>query len=65
MLAFYDPDAKEVVIRGGTKFLDVPHRVVLAHELTHVLQDQHFDLNRLEALGARCAGPVAARRCAR
>ena len=28
--------------------LDVPHRVVLAHELTHVLQDQHFDLNRLE-----------------
>ena len=49
VLAFYDPDAKEVVIRGGTKFLDVPHRVVLAHELTHVLQDQHFDLNRLEA----------------
>jgi hypothetical protein len=47
VLAFYDPDAKEIVIRG--RHLDVPHRVVLAHELTHVLQDQHFDLPRLEA----------------
>jgi hypothetical protein len=56
VLAFYDPDAKEVVIRGGTKTLDVPHRVVLAHELTHVLQDQHFDLNRLEGSVRRAPG---------
>ena len=56
VLAFYDPDAKEVVIRGGTKFLDVPHRVVLAHELTHVLQDQHFDLNRLQDSVRRAPG---------
>ena len=56
MLAFYDPDAKEVVIRGGTKFLDVPHRVVLAHELTHVLQDQHFDLNQLQDAVRRAPG---------
>ena len=56
MLAFYDPDAKEVVIRGGTKFLDVPHRVVLAHELTHVLQDQHFDLNHLQDAVRRAPG---------
>jgi hypothetical protein len=48
VLAFYDPDAEEIVIRGGTKALDVPHRVVLVHELTHVLQDQHFDLAGLE-----------------
>ncbi len=47
VLAFYDPDAKEIVIRG-TGPLDVAHKVTLAHELTHVLQDQHFDLNRLE-----------------
>ncbi len=47
VLAFYDPDSKEIVIRG-TGPLDVAHRVTLAHELTHVLQDQHFDLNRLE-----------------
>jgi hypothetical protein len=45
-LAFYDPDKKQVVIRG--KQLDVPTRVTVVHELTHVLQDQHFDLNKLE-----------------
>ena len=48
VLAFYSPNRKEVVVRGlGTP--DAAHRVTLAHELTHVLQDQHFDLNRLEA----------------
>ena len=46
ILAFYDDQAKEVVIRGTT--LDVSHRATLAHELTHVLQDQHFDLPRIE-----------------
>jgi len=56
VLAFYDPDAKEVVIRGGTHGLDVPHRVVLAHELTHVLQDQHFDLQRLEGAVRKAPG---------
>ena len=48
VLAFYSPNRKEVVVRGlGTP--DAAHRVTLAHELTHVLQDQHFDLNRLQA----------------
>ena len=48
VLAFYSPDRKEVVVRGlGAP--DAAHRVTLAHELTHVVQDQHFDLNRLEA----------------
>ena len=37
---------KEIVIRG-TK-LDVSHRVTLAHELTHVLQDQYFDLPAIQ-----------------
>jgi hypothetical protein len=59
VLAFYDPDAEEVVIRGGTRHLDVPHRVVLAHELTHVLQDQHFDLGRLERDVRRAPGQSA------
>lgn len=48
VLAFYSSDNKEVVVRG-TGPLDPAHRVTLAHELTHVLQDQHFDLNALEA----------------
>jgi hypothetical protein len=47
VLAYYDPDTKKVVVRG-TGPLDVGHRVTLAHELTHVLQDQHFDLNSLK-----------------
>lgn len=46
ILAFYDPDKKRVRIQGTT--LDVATRVTLAHELTHALQDQHFDLNRSE-----------------
>lgn len=48
VLAFYSPDTKEVVVRG-TGVPDAAHRVTLAHELTHVLQDQHFDLNAMEA----------------
>ena len=44
-LAYYDPTKKEIYVRGET--LDVAHRVTLAHELTHVLQDQHFDLQHL------------------
>lgn len=48
VLAFYSPDKKAVVVRGlGAP--DAAHRVTLAHELTHVLQDQHFDLNAIEA----------------
>jgi hypothetical protein len=47
--AFYDPDKKEVVVPGST--LDVEQRVTLAHELTHTLDDEHFDLNKLSKIG--------------
>ena len=43
--AFYDSDKKEIFVRGTG--LDLSTRVTIAHELTHVLQDQYFDLNRL------------------
>jgi hypothetical protein len=49
-LAFYDPASQEIFVRGTT--LDVEHRVTIAHELTHVLQDQHFDLQRLQKRAA-------------
>lgn len=52
VLAFYDPKKEEVVVRGHTP-LDVEHRVTLAHELTHVLQDQHFDLEVLRRTAER------------
>jgi hypothetical protein len=42
ILAYYNPDIEEIVVRGTS--VDVAHRVTLAHELVHVLQDQHFDL---------------------
>ncbi|HEV7721546.1 MAG TPA: hypothetical protein VGO60_09685, partial [Iamia sp.] len=44
-LAYYDSDAEKVFVRGDV--LTPAVRVTLAHELTHVLQDQHFDLDRL------------------
>ncbi|HVV38528.1 MAG TPA: hypothetical protein VHC63_18105 [Acidimicrobiales bacterium] len=43
-LAYYDDQAEKVVVRG-TK-IDVATRVTLAHELTHALQDQNFDISR-------------------
>jgi hypothetical protein len=45
-LAYYSPEREEIVVRGST--FDVSHQVTVAHELTHVLQDQHFDIQRLQ-----------------
>src|SRR5450432_3007412 len=47
--AFYYPDKKEIVVPGAT--IDVEQRVTLAHELTHTLDDEHFDLNKLDKIG--------------
>lgn len=49
-LAFYDPDSKRVTVRGTEVTPSVAS--TLAHELTHALQDQHFDLEAVrEAAG--------------
>lgn len=44
VVGFYDPDTKRLLVRASeiTPFT----REVLAHELTHALDDQYFDLNR-------------------
>lgn len=49
VLGFYDPETEELVVRGArpTPFV----RAVLAHELLHALEDQHFDLDRHDDLG--------------
>lgn len=47
-LAYYDPETKRAVVRG--KELDASKKVTLAHELTHALQDQHFDLAKLRRI---------------
>jgi hypothetical protein len=44
-LAFYDPVDERVRVRGTE--MSVGLEVTLVHELTHALQDQHFDLERL------------------
>lgn len=43
-LGFYDPHTKELVVRGTRPSPFV--RSVLAHELAHALEDQHFNLDR-------------------
>jgi len=49
-IGFYDPSSKELIVRGTTWTPSVELTVV--HELTHALQDQHFDLTALgEAVG--------------
>ena len=47
-MAFYSPETEVVYVRGTT--LTPALRVILAHELTHVLQDQHADLQRIDRL---------------
>ena len=45
-LAFYSPTKKRIYARGD--FIGVVRSVILAHELTHALQDQHFHLLKLQ-----------------
>jgi hypothetical protein len=44
-VAFYDPLTERITVRGTAMTTDM--RVTLAHELVHVLQDQHFDLEAM------------------
>ncbi len=45
IVAYYDDRKEEMVIRG--KRIDPEAKVTIAHELTHALQDQHYDLGTL------------------
>ncbi|MDP8987656.1 MAG: hypothetical protein M3N11_04835 [Actinomycetota bacterium] len=46
VLGFYDPETDELVVRGVE--LTPYVRSTLVHELTHALDDQHFELHRPE-----------------
>ena len=53
IVGFYDIQTHHLVFQGGAS--PTPYaRFVLAHELTHALQDQNFDLSRLDQLNAKC-----------
>lgn len=58
VLAYYDPDTKRITVKG-TNLDDVSTRVTVAHELTHALQDQHFDLKKLQREAAADHGSSA------
>ncbi len=45
VLGYYDPQTKELVVRGSDASPTTQH--VLVHELTHALQDQWFGIDRL------------------
>jgi len=53
VIGYYDPLTGALVFMGADNPTPV-ERVTLAHELTHALDDQHFDLTRLNALDNRC-----------
>lgn len=44
VLGFYDPDARRLYIADWVPAAMQP--VTMAHEITHALQDQHFDIGR-------------------
>jgi hypothetical protein len=44
VVGFYDPETAALVVRGTA--LTPYVRTTIAHELTHALDDQHFDLSR-------------------
>ena len=46
VLGFYDPESDELVLRGSE--LTPYVRSTLVHELSHALDDQHFELHRPE-----------------
>jgi hypothetical protein len=52
VLAYYDNNTKSITVKGK-RLDDIATKVTLAHELTHALQDQHFDLTALEKQAAK------------
>jgi hypothetical protein len=53
VVGFYNPVDGELVYRADGD-LDLVERVTLAHELTHAIDDQHFDLSRIDGVAAGC-----------
>lgn len=55
VVGYYDPQDGELVYRAdGGGELSFTEKAVLAHELVHALDDQHFDLRRVDGLLAGC-----------
>jgi hypothetical protein len=50
---FYNAQNGELVFRSSGD-IGLEERFTLAHELTHAIDDQHFDLRRIDTLAAQC-----------
>lgn len=50
---FYDPEAQRMVV--VSEGFDAAAELIYAHEFTHALQDEHFDLERLGVAGDRAS----------
>jgi hypothetical protein len=53
VLGFYNSQNEELVYTGDAELDRIEH-FVLAHELTHAIDDQHFDLDRLDDMVVAC-----------
>lgn len=53
VVGFYNPANKQLVYLGDAD-LSLNERFILAHELTHAIDDQHYGLARLDSIAARC-----------
>ena len=53
VIGYYDPDSGALVFIGSGDPTSM-ERFVLAHEFTHALDDQHFNLGRFDHLAAEC-----------
>ena len=45
---FYSPDTKQIAVVQRSGRFTAADKVTLAHEYTHALQDQHFDLGKID-----------------
>jgi hypothetical protein len=57
VLGYYNSQNEELVYTGDASLDRIEH-FVLAHELTHAIDDQHFDLDRLDDMVVRCDDEV-------
>jgi hypothetical protein len=57
VLGYYNSQNEELVYTGDAELDRIEH-FVLAHELTHAIDDQHFDLDRLDDMVVRCEDEV-------
>jgi hypothetical protein len=57
VLGYYNSQNEELVYTGDANLDRIEH-FVLAHELTHAIDDQHYDLDRLDDMVVRCDDEV-------